>query len=299
MKLSNFIAILFLIIFSNKLFSKDISFSGLQKLNINDLQTLSNIDLFKDDYTLDEINSILQDLYNSDLISDINLEFLDNTYSIKVNEAKRIENIYINGNVKFNDENLLNNLSSKQNFLFNKDIIQNDIELIQKIYLSEGYYNVSVSSSFESYSEDKINLIFEIYEGDPYQISKIKFYGNKYFSDRYLNDLISSRSLSFINLLTSGSNFIPDLFNFDKNKILTKYNEKGFFYAKVNHELIKSSKSKFELVFYIDENERLLIEDVVNDFEISSEDKNYSKFYDKLKKNLNKNDNFYDLKLIR
>ena len=29
--------------------------------------------------------------------------------------------------------------------------------------------------------------------------SKIEFNGNKFFSDRYLTDLISSRSLSFIN----------------------------------------------------------------------------------------------------
>ena len=248
MKLTSLIVSLFLILFSNNIFSKDISFLGLQKLDINDLQTLSNIDLFKDNYTLDEINSLVQDLYSSDLISDINLEILESFYQIKIDEAKRIENIYINGNIKFKDDDLLDNLSSKKNLLFNKDLIQNDIDLIQKIYLSEGYYNVTVTSSFESYSEDKINLIFEIYEGDPYQISKIDFYGNKYFSDRFLTDLISSRSLSLINFFTSGSNFIPDLFNFDKNKILSKYTEKGFFYAKVNHELVKSSNSKFKLV---------------------------------------------------
>ena len=31
-------------------------------------------------YTLDEINSIIQDLYKSDLISDINLEIFENNY---------------------------------------------------------------------------------------------------------------------------------------------------------------------------------------------------------------------------
>lgn len=298
MKLTSFIYSLFLIIFINNLFSKDISFSGLKKLDINDLQTLSNIDLFKDEYTSDEVNSIVQDLYNSDLISDINLEILDNLYLIKVFEAKKIENIYINGNIKFSDEDLLNNLSSKQNFLFKRDLIKSDIELIKNIYLTEGFYNISVSSSFESFSEDKINLIFEIYEGDPYQISKIEFYGNKYFSDRYLIDLISSRPLGFMNFLKSGSNFIPDLFNFDKNKILSKYNEKGFFYTKINYELLQLSKSKFKLVFYIEENERLLIEEIVNEFEFSSENNEYLSFDKRLKKDLEGNNNFYDLKLI-
>ena len=298
MKLTSLLSLLFLLFFNNNLFSKDISFSGLKKLDIDDLQTFSNIDLFKDEYTSDEVNSIVQDLYNSDLISDIKLEILDSFYLIKVFEAKRIENIYINGNIKFTDEDLINNLSSKQDLLFKKDLIQSDIELIQKIYLTEGFYNVSVSSSFESFSEDKINLIFEIYEGDPYQISKIDFYGNKYFSDRYLTDLITSRPLSFMSFLTSGSNFIPDLFNFDKNKILSKYSEKGFFYTKVDYELLKLSKSKFKLIFYIEENDRLFIEEIIDEFDFSSEDNEYLNFKDKLEKSLQKNNNFYDLKLI-
>ena len=73
-------------------------------------------------------------------------------------------------------------LSSKPNFLFNKNNIKKDINLIKEIYLSSGYYDISVSSSYEKFSDDKINLIFDIYEGDPYQISQIDFKGNNYFT---------------------------------------------------------------------------------------------------------------------
>ena len=137
--------------------------------------------------------------------------------------------------------------------LFNKNNIKNDINLIKQIYLTSGYYNVSVSSSFENYSEDKINLIFNIFEGNPYQISRIDFKGNNYFSDKYLTNLITSQSLSFINIFKSGSNFNSELFNFDKNKIIAKYKEKGFFNIDVNHELIQLNNSKFILIFYIEE----------------------------------------------
>jgi outer membrane protein assembly factor BamA len=103
MKLISLLA-LFFFLFINNLYSKEINFSGLQKLNINDLQMLSSIDLSKGDYNLDEVNSIIQELYNSDLISDINLQILRKFLLIKVIEAKIIENIYINGNIKFKDE---------------------------------------------------------------------------------------------------------------------------------------------------------------------------------------------------
>ena len=67
MKFTSFITFLLFLFISN-LYSKELSFIGLQKLNIDDLQTLSSIDLSKSEYTLDEINSIIQDFYNSDLI---------------------------------------------------------------------------------------------------------------------------------------------------------------------------------------------------------------------------------------
>ena len=297
MKLISYILSIFFIFLFNNIYSKEINFSGLKKLNFNDLQTLSNIDLTKDDYTLDEVNSIIQDLYKSDLISDINLEVSDNSYSINVIEAKRIESIYINGNIIFKDDDIVTKLSSKPDFLFNKNDIKKDINLIKEIYLSSGYYDISVSSSFEVYSEDKINLIFNIYEGNPYQISNIDFIGNKYFSDKYLSNLITSRSLSFINIFTSGSNFNSELFNFDKNKIITKYKEKGFFNMNITHELIQLNNSRFKLIFYIEEKDRLSISKIVSDFDDLPDEK-YEIFFNSLENSFKKNDFFYDQKII-
>ena len=132
MKLIRYIISISFILFFNNIYSKEINFSGLKNLNFNDLQTLSNIELTKDAYTLDEVNLIIQDLYKSDLISDINLEVLEDSYSIIVKEAKRIENIYINGNVIFNDEDIITNYPQKR-FLFNKNDIKKDINLIKEI----------------------------------------------------------------------------------------------------------------------------------------------------------------------
>ncbi len=297
MKLINFLASFIFIFFFNNTYSKEINISGLKKLNFNDLQTLSDIDLTKDDYTLDEVNSIIQDLYKSDLISDINLEVLENSYSIKVKEAKRIENIYINGNIIFKDDDIITKLSSKPDFLFNKNDIKKDTNVIKEIYLSSGYYDISVSSSFEKYSDDKINLIFNIYEGSPYQISNIDFIGNNYFSDKFLANLITSRSLSFINIFTTGSNFNSELFNFDKNKIISKYKEKGFFNMNITHELIQLNNSRFKLIFYIEEKDRLYISKIVSDFEDTPDEK-YDIFFNSLKNKFEKNDFYYDKKII-
>ena len=231
------------------------------------------------------------------MIENVNLEILLDHFLININETKLIENIYINGNIHLKNDDILKNLRSKTNNLVNKKNIKGDIDLIKQMYLSSGYYNVSISSSFEKYSDDKVNLIFNIYEGDPYQISKIDFIGNKFFSDRYLTNLISSRSLSFLNFLTPGSNFNPELFDFDKKKILSKYKEKGFFNVKITHKLDQISNSKFELSFYVEENERLLISNIVSDKNIIN-DNTYQNFYSELNDEIKNNNNFYDQSII-
>ena len=113
------------------------------------------------------------------------------------------------------------------------------------------------------------------------------FKGNKYFSDKYLTNLITSRSLSFINIFTSGSNFNSELFNFDKNKIVSKYKEKGFFNMNITHELIQLNNSRFKLIFYIEENDRLFLSKIISDFD-DIPDKKYDIFFNSLENRFKK-----------
>ena len=295
MKLFNlllFILFFFYFSFAN---SKEITFSGLKKLSEQDIDTLVSVDIYKEDYTLDEINILITELFNADLINDVKLNILEDEYLIIIEEAMLINDIYINGNIQIKDNDLINNLISKKNNFINKNHLKEDINLIRNLYLSIGYNNVSVTNSYEKYSDNKVNLIFDIYEGDPYQISSINFIGNNYFSERYLINLISTQELGFLNFLTPGSNFNTDIFNFDINKIISKYKEKGFFNVDISYKLNQLSNSKYELVYYIAENERLLISNIIPD---NLDDLNYQQFYSELNKKIIDNNNFYDQEII-
>ena len=295
MKLINLFFFTLFFIYASIINSKDINFTGLKKLSVQDLNSLVTIDLFKKDYSLDEINTIITDLFNSEIIKDVNLNILEDKYLILIEEAMLINNIYINGNIQIKDNNLINNLISKPNNFINNNNIKKDINFIRQIYTSTGYNNVSVTSTYEKYSDNKVNLIFDIYEGDPNQITKINFIGNNYFSERYLINLISSRELGFLNFFTSGSNFNIEIFNYDQNKIISKYKEKGFFNTNISYKLNEISKSKFELVYYIDENDRLLISKILPD---NFDDLKYQEFYSELNKKIINNDSFYDQEII-
>ena len=295
--LYKFIFFVFLF-FCFKLHSSNLIINGLSKLSLEDLQVLTSLDIEKKSFTDNEINKIITDLYKSDLIYDIKLKKKENIFYLTIEENKLVENVYINGNVRINDDLIIENLSVKKNTFINKDNINNDIDLIKNIYFSKGFNNVNITVASEKFSKDRVNLIFNINEGKISKIKRIKFIGNDSYSDKYLSSLINSRSLSFYNLFTSGSNLNPDNFYFDVNKITSYYKGKGFFDVKVNYDISKSFSNTYILSFYIDEGERIKIEDIYFDEQNQENDFYIDNFYEKFTKKLSKNKNFYDKFII-
>ena len=201
-------SVLFILTFLLKVsYSQEIIFKGLNKLNLNDLKTITDVDFLNENISSSEVSLLIKDLYNSDLIYDLSVITKNDKIVITIDESKIIKNIFFNGNRVFKDENFDNILKSKKNLLINKDHISEDIKLIRNLYLSKGFNNFYLNINTEIFSDTYVNLILEFNEGNQSQISKISFAGNEYFSDRYLNDIIKTRSLNFYNYLSSVSNF--------------------------------------------------------------------------------------------
>lgn len=293
-----FIKLIFFIIFFPKtLLSYEIIIEGNQKLSLNDLQSLTTIDLSKKNYDEFEIDNLVQDLYDSDLIFDYTLIFKDQTAVITLQESRVIENIFINNNLYIEDDTIKKNLSSKVGKLLDKYLITNDVNNIKKLYSFSGYPDTFITTSIEYYSKDRVNLIFTINEGDSSKISKINFKGNEFFSDRYLKNIIYSDTISPFNIFAKGSNIDPSIFIFDTEKITNEYTEYGFNKAKVTYTLNKRN-NYYDLIFNIKEGDRLKIDQT--DYSYISENLSglFERNFSEYNKELIKQDYFFNEKLI-
>ncbi len=279
-------------------YANNLTIDGLSKLNINDLQTLTQIDLNKENFNDSDINTLIKDLYKSELIYDLKLDDNNNFYYILIEENNLIENIYINGNIRIKDDLILGNINVKKNTFIDKENINRDINLIKNIYKSKGFKFVNIVATTEKFSDDRVNLIYTINEGEQNKIKVIKFVGNSSYSDKYLSSLISSKSLSFYNIFSSGSNLNEDNFVFDRNKIIIFYKNKGFFDVKVNYDITKISDNAHNLTFFIDEGNRTIINDVILNLNNTDLLDEITIKKDIFTKNLKKNNYFYDKDLI-
>ena len=294
-KLLLFISILYLFSYDIS-YSKNIKFSGLSKLNPSDIQTLSIVDIFSDNLSDNEISILIKELNNSDLIYDISLIEDENSYYLKLTESKIINNIYINGNIRLEDDLILENLNSRNEYLLIKNSLDKDLKIISAIYKSQGFNEVSVNSSIESFSNDRVNLIFTINEGRPQQYAT-KFYGNNTLSTKYLKNVISSDSISTFNIFSKGSNFNEELFKSDISLLENEYSNRGFFNAKISYLLENNAFNLKTLKFYIEEGDRIKINQLK--FNLSSSNENLlSDLTKKLINDLDDNENYYDFDLI-
>ena len=296
MKISKFI-FLFFVIFNlffllSPLKSKELKFENLNKLNLDDLQTLTKTDLFKSDYSTNEINQIISDLYQSELIYNIEYNSDQNFHIFFVDESKMIDQIFFNGNIQLKDEDLINLIKTSKKSLFEKNKSLNDLKIISNLYVNQGYEDVNVSLSTETVNENRVNLIFNIYEGKTSNIVDINFLGNNFFSNRYLTNIVKSESKTFLSFFSRGSNFDKNLFQFDRDLLINLYKDNGYFDIKINYQLNRLMNKNYELNFYIIENERAIISKVDFPNEELSEFPEIIEIFSKLL-DYSKNDNLY------
>ena len=99
--------------FSNNLFAKNIEIIGLNKLSIDDLKAISSIDIFSESISDDNLNTFINELYQSDLIYDIKVNYFDDLTQLVISESKIINDV-TNGNQFINDDAIFDIISSKK-----------------------------------------------------------------------------------------------------------------------------------------------------------------------------------------
>lgn len=293
-----FLFSILLFITSNFVYANNLTITGLSKINYDDLQTQTSVNLNKNFFTEDDINILLKDLYQSDLIFDLDYKKDGNNHYFAIQENKLIENIFINGNVRINDELIVNNIKLKKNGFINKNRLSEDINIIKNIYSVKGFNKVNVDVSTEKFSSDRVNIIYNIRENKQSQIERIKFQGNFTFSDRYLLSLINTKSKNFYNIFSTGSNLNIESFNFDIIKIKSFYKQKGFFDVNVNFNITETSSNKYTVDFFIEEGYRLKLDDISIDNPESDISIQINAKFDKFLSKLSKNNYYYDQEII-
>ena len=254
----------FLILFSSSLNANDklsnITIDGNKRVSDETIKVYGDIQI---DERIDEakINNILKRLYETNFFEDVKIKFDNNILAIRVKEYPVINQLILIGepNSKIKEQ-VKKSISLREKGSFIKSSLSKDIDLIKKLYSSQGYNFSEVESKLNIIDNQNVDLIFEINKGIQTKISSISFIGDKKIKDKRLADIIASEEDKFWKVLSNNTKFSENLINLDLRLLKNYYKSLGYYDVKINSNIAELNKSgNIDLIYSIEAGKRYTV----------------------------------------
>ena len=285
--LKTFFIIFFVFLFTYKSNSEiitDIKVVNNHRISKETILIFSDIEIGKD-YSVNDLNKIIQDLYSTNFFSNISLDVTDGILIIDIQENKIIQQITING-IKKNElvEILKEQLLSKDKNPFVENHVRFDVNRIKKILENSGYYFSDVTSKIIENDNSTVELVFDITIGEKAFIRNIQFIGDKYYKDRVLRNIIASEEARFWKFLSKKKYINPELIELDKRLLKNHYLNKGHYHVIVNDSFIEyTDNNDFKLVYNIEAGPKFTVDKASLDLPLDYNEKDFVSIIAKLK----------------
>lgn len=175
-----------------------------------------------------ELNEVLQRLVASKLFQDVKIESDNRTLNIFVTEFPMINTISIEGNERLTDEQLLDLISSEPLKVYSAKIAESDAERLAGAYSSVGRITAEVKPFIIRRSDNRVDLVFEVFEGKIIEIKRLSFIGNVNFSDNRLRRVLGTKQAGLLRRFKSNDVFSKDRIEFDKQLLRDFYASRGY-----------------------------------------------------------------------
>ena len=139
-----------------------------------------------------KIDQALKALYATGLFQDVRINQSGGRLIVTVVENPVINRVAFEGNKKLKDDQLTNEVQSKTRGTLSRPTVQADVQRIVEIYRRNGRFDVRVEPKIIELPNNRVDLVFEIKEGDKTGVKKIIFVGNKAYRDQRLKDEIKT-----------------------------------------------------------------------------------------------------------
>ena len=108
-----------------------------------------------------------------------------------------INRVAFEGNKKAKDEQLTAEVQSKPRGTLSRPTVQADVQRIIEIYHRSGRFDVSVDPKIIELPNNRVDLVFEIKEGEKTGVKDIQFVGTHAYSSGRLKDVIKTSESNF------------------------------------------------------------------------------------------------------
>ena len=208
---------------------RSLAVKGNQRLEAATILSYANLQPGQT-YTADTLDQALKDLYATELFADVVITGADTgNIVITVQENPVINRIVLEGNKRLKDDKITPEIQLKPREIFTRSKVRADVDRIIELYKREGRFAARVEPKIVQLDQNRVDLIFEIYEGPISKVRKINIIGNTAFpDDRLRKEMYTRQAGGFLGFLKSNDTYDPDRLAADQQKLRAFYLTEGY-----------------------------------------------------------------------
>ncbi|HNR19361.1 MAG TPA: outer membrane protein assembly factor BamA [Bacteroidia bacterium] len=229
-----------------------ITVTGIRFLDESALKTLSGLKVGdKVKIPGDKMQKAIENLWKQGILTDVKivanriegkLIFIE----LKLQERPRLSKFAFNGVRKGEADKLRETIQLQKGKVLSENLVITITNQVNNFFKEKGFLNVSTSiRQLKDSAEANSNIVFiEVNKGSKVKIKKINIDGNSALTDGKLKrSLKNTKEKVWWKIFTS-SKFREEEFVTDKEKLISKYNEKGYRDAKIVSDTVYSINSR-------------------------------------------------------
>ena len=210
-----------------------------------------------DAYSASKVDSSLKQLFDTGLFADVNIRRDGDSLVVSVVENPIVNRVAYEGISAVKEEDLNNEVQLKPRTIYTRAKVQADVTRIIELYRRGGRFAATVEPKVIRLPQNRVDLVFEINEGQKTKIAAINFLGNKNFSDGDLREVISTSESAWWKFFSSSDSYDPDRLTYDRELLRRFYLSKGYADFRVVSAVADLSRddASFHITFTVEEGE--------------------------------------------
>lgn len=211
-----------------------------------------------DPFDADRMDRSLKALFATGLFREVEMRVEGHRIIVTVAENPLINRVFFEGNRRISRDVLSREVQLRERSVYSQSAVAVETQRIIEIYARRGRFNVRVEPRIIDRGDNRVDVVFEIQEGEAAYIARINFVGNSSFSDSRLREVIASREARWFRPFSATDTYDPERMAFDKEMLRRFYLRQGYADVEITNATAELSPDRtgFFVTYTINEGPR-------------------------------------------
>lgn len=236
---------------------RQIVVQGTQRIEVETVKSYMAISE-GDPYDSERVDRSLKTLYNTGLFADVAIQRQGDAVVVRVVENPIINRIAFEGNKRIKEDELKQETQLRSRVVYTRTKVQSDVKRVLDLYRRNGRFGATVEPKIIQLEQNRVDLVFEINEGEPTYVKRINFVGNHKYSDSRLREVLMTKEERWYRFFSSDDTYDPDRVTYDRELLRRYYLKHGYADFRVSSAVAELTPDRqgFFITFTVDEGDR-------------------------------------------